>query len=353
MNIKLNVADRAKFINLTKQKSYNIEIASLFNNICLYNNEELMDYLKENESQLDNTFLFQTMLNLIDVDDIKMVRPYLERSFYKEDINKYLSNPYYQNVKPFCDKLHDVKLTTLKYEAYTFFPLDEIKIEEPYYREISVLGLFNKEYPYLALMDKQGIWMCVTPNEINTMQPYINKAKGEVITFGLGLGYFAYMASLKEDVKKVTIVEMDQKIIDIFTKNILPYFPNKEKITIIKSEATSFLNNHEMNKYDFIYFDLWHNPNDGLPLYMSLKKLEKKKSYYWLEESLLALLRRYMITLIEEQLKGFKEEEYTKINNDDDRIIAFLYQKTKDLKITSFEEINNLLTNDSLLALIK
>ena len=353
MDIKLSVEERKKFIELEKQKSYNIEIASLFNNLCLYQDDGLINYLKENKGNLDSTFLFQTILNIIDVEDVKMVRPYLEHSFTKEDINKYLSNPYYQTIRTFTDKENDVEFVTLKYEPYTFFPLDEIKIEEPNYREISYLGLFDKEYPYLALVDKEGIWMCVTPNEMNTMQPYIDKASGNVITFGLGLGYFAFMASLKPDVNKVTIVEMDQKIIDIFKRNILPLFPNKEKIEIIKSEATTFLKNNNLNQYDFIYYDLWHNPNDGLPLYIELKRLEQKTSYYWLEESMIALLRRYMITLIEEQLKGFKDEAYQNINNDDDKIISMLYFATKNKKITTFNEIKELLSDQSLLSLIK
>ena len=352
MNIKLSVEDRAKLQALLKQKSYNIEIASLFNNLCLYNDEYLMNYLKENEDDLDDTFLFQSVLNLIDVDDIKMVRPYLEHSFHVEDITRYLNNPYVKCIKPFEDHIQDVKLTTLKYEAFTFFPLDEIKLEDNY-REISSLGLFKKEYPYLALVDKEGIWMCITPNEINTMQPYIDKAKGHVITFGLGLGYFAFMASLKEEVSKVTIIEYDDKVIDIFKKHLLDHFPHKEKIEIIKSDAIKFVNNEEMSKYDFIYFDLWHNPNDGLPLYIELKKLEKKKSYYWLEESLIALIRRYMLTLIEEQLKGFKEEAYSTINNEDDKIISLLYYATKERKITTYKEVYELLSNDSLLSLIR
>ena len=353
MDIKLSVEERKKFIELEKQKSYNIEIASLFNNLCLYQDDNLIKYLKENKNSLDSTFLFQTILNIIDVEDVKMVRPYLERSFIKEDINKYLSNPYYQTIKSFEDNENDVKLVTLNYEPYTFFPLDEIKIEEPNYREISYLGLFEEEYPYLSLIDKEGIWMCITPNEMNTMQPYVNKAKGNVITFGLGLGYFAFMASLKPEVKKVTIVELDQQVIDIFKRNILPLFPQKEKIEIIKNEATTFLKNNNLKEYDFIYFDLWHNPNDGLPLYIELKKLEQKPSYYWLEESMIALLRRYMITLLEEQLKGFKDNAYQTITNDDDRIISFLYFATKNKKITTFKEIKELLSDQSLLSLIK
>lgn len=352
MNIKLSVSDRAKFQSLVKQKSYNIEIANLFNNLCLYNDDNLIDYLKENNDRLDNTFLFQTILNIIDVDDIKMVRPYLENSFILEDSDKFLSNPYYQTIKPFEDDESDVKLTTLKYEPYTFFPLDEIKVEDNY-REISYLGLFKKEYLYLALIDREGIWMCITPNEINTMQPYINKAKGNVITFGLGLGYFAFMAGNKKEVNKVTIIERDEKVITIFKKNLLPLFPHKEKIEIIKEDAINYIKNNDTNQYDFIYYDLWHNPNDGLPLYIKLKKLEVKQSYYWLEESILALLRRYMITLIEEQLKGFKESEYQDINNVDDEIISMLYFATKNRKITTYQEIFNLLSNKSLLSLIK
>ena len=50
----------------------------------------------------------------------------------------------------------------------------------------------------------------------------VERAKGKVLTFGLGLGYFAYMCSLKEEVESVTVVEKDKSVIKLFNEIILP-----------------------------------------------------------------------------------------------------------------------------------
>jgi AraC-like DNA-binding protein len=60
--------------------------------------------------------------------------------------------------------------------------------------------------------------MSITPNEIVTMREPVARASGRVLTLGLGLGYYAYMVHLKEDVTDVTVVEREQAVIDLFEK---------------------------------------------------------------------------------------------------------------------------------------
>ena len=83
--------------------------------------------------------------------------------------------------------------------------------------------------------------MAVKPSEIETMRAPIEEATGRVVTFGLGLGYFAYMVSEKPDVTSLDIVERSEEAIALFERHILPQFPNKEKIRIIRSDAFGFL----------------------------------------------------------------------------------------------------------------
>ena len=85
--------------------------------------------------------------------------------------------------------------------------------------------------------------MLITPNEINTMQPVIDNVSGNVVTFGLGLGYFAYMCSIKNNVNGITIVEKDKNVIELFEKYILPQFEYKDKIKIVNSDAFDFASN--------------------------------------------------------------------------------------------------------------
>lgn len=58
-----------------------------------------------------------------------------------------------------------------------------------------------------AVLENERIWMTITPNEIETMKEAVDKAFGNVLTFGLGLGYYAYMVSEKVNVESITVVE--------------------------------------------------------------------------------------------------------------------------------------------------
>ena len=81
--------------------------------------------------------------------------------------------------------------------------------------------------------------MELVPHEINSMEIDINKAKGNILVVGLGLGYFAYMTSNKKEVSSVTILEKDKDIIEIFNSCLLDEFENKSKIKIINDDADS------------------------------------------------------------------------------------------------------------------
>lgn len=41
-------------------------------------------------------------------------------------------------------------------------------------------------------------------------------------------------------------------------------------------------------KYDYVFVDIWHDPSDGVPLYLKFKALERKetKYSYWIEDTI-------------------------------------------------------------------
>jgi 16S rRNA G966 N2-methylase RsmD len=181
------------------------------------------------------------------------------------------------------------------------------------------------------------------------MKPYIARAKGNVLVLGLGMGYVPYMISLKEEVSSVTIIEKDKEIIELFKKALLPLFPNKHKIKIIEDDAIRYLNKKEAT-YDYIFADLWHNSEDGLSLFVQLKRINQNIDC-WLEVSLYQMLRRCMITLLEEQLDNMSEENYKYSRNYTDKIVNKYYQRTKNLHLDSEDKLNDLLSDESLLKL--
>ena len=136
-----------------------------------------------------------------------------------------------------------------------------------------------------AVLQNDREWMSITPNEINTMRSVIEEASGNVLTYGLGLGYFAYMCSIKPEVASVTVVEKDPSVIALFQKEILPQFKQKDKIRVIKADAFEYAAAVK-EEYDLTFADLWHDVQDGIPCYTELKKIERGKTRYWIEKTM-------------------------------------------------------------------
>lgn len=197
--------------------------------------------------------------------------------------------------------------------------------------------------------------MSITPHEIYTMKDDINKVSGNVLVLGLGLGYFLYMISLKEDVKKITVIEKDKNIINIFKSLLFSKF-NQEKIEIIEADAIDYLNENK-KQYDYVYCDLYHNQFDALPLYIKIKNVEKQYEkttfLYWIETSIIALIRRCVLSLLEEQYDNLKEDNYLKSENDIDKLINALYFRTKNIQINNEIQLKEFLSKENILNLIK
>lgn len=238
-------------------------------------------------------------LDLADNEDHKSfaygyIKPYL--SLLSPD--EYINNPYYQNIKFKKIKKNHWEITYLTYEPYELFVCNDLTVNSDY-QEFPNIGYFDQPFTYLAVLENNREWMTLTPNEIETMKMAINQAKGKVITFGLGLGYFAYMVSLKESVKKITIIEKDATVIELFVNNILPFFKYANKIEIINTDAFVYLQKQMSNdQFDFAFVDLWHDVSDGVELYLKVKKYEERynntKFMYWIEESIISYLRWYL-----------------------------------------------------------
>ncbi len=202
----------------------------------------------------------------------------------------YENNPYLKNIRIPTKKLGKWELCYKTYVPYQAFVFDDPKITRDG-KIIPQIGFFEKEFSYPAVLESGTEWMLITPNEINTMRAPISGAHGKVLTYGLGLGYFAYMVSEKESVSSVTIVERDKNAISLFRDIILPQMPRKDKINIICDDAFYFAETRLADSdFDFVFADIWHDPSDGVPAYKRLKATEKylpsADFSYWIEKTL-------------------------------------------------------------------
>ena len=146
------------------------------------------------------------------VEDREKIERYFRLSIEKVDADAFLRNPYLQTVRFPRKTRGRWKLDTMKYQPYELFVRDEL-LMMPDGREIPRLGYFDRETAYPAVLEDGREWMTVTPNEIATMEEAVRRANGHVVAMGLGLGYFAFRASEKPEVARVTVVERDPDVI--------------------------------------------------------------------------------------------------------------------------------------------
>ena len=360
-----------KFVNLKDYQNYletlldtnemNLSISDMLTALVgardITDKKEIESLVKSSHYQEKDIFMSRVAeyldFDLSFEDNEEIFEKYIADIIEPLDISKYLNNPYYQLFKDLKVKDKDYELVTDKYVPYELFAYQDMSTFEGTYIEKNSLGYFKDEYPFLALNKRDVTWMSVTPNEIETMEASINQVKGDVVVFGLGLGYFAFMASLKPEVKKITIIENDKNVISLFNKYIYPKFPHKEKIEIKCMDALEYINSQVSADYAFV--DLWHDPYDGLELFLKFKAIENKsncKFLYWLESSFYLLLRRCMLSLIAEQLEGYNDANYKISENVNDKIINKYYFTTKNLTISSRADLSNLLSDKTLIDLL-
>ena len=230
----------------------------------------------------------------LDIDKIPahniLYKQYFFNTVHMLDKSEYENDPYYKTVDFPKIKGKRWSFGKASYKPYEIFVCDDFK----YMSEggvIPQIGFFKESFTYPVVYENGREWMTVTPNEIKTMAPHVENAHGKVLTYGLGIGYYAFMVSSKENVSSVTVVEREDEIIEMFKKYLLPSFPFKDKINIIKSDAFEYAQKEAPKEnYDFIFTDIWHDPSDGVALYKKMKNCEKFSPNatfaYWIEPTI-------------------------------------------------------------------
>lgn len=305
MNIGLSSIDRQKVNKLGGILEMNNDVLGLLGRyltVCPdFVTRELMEGMTD-ECGIAVTKAYVSLLAAVcglDVEsnsrDRYMVTAYLHSGIRQLSPQEYRMNPYYRQIRIPEAHLGNWKLTVEKYKPYEAFVCDDIRLDEEF-REIPQIGFFDTEFSFPAVMENGREWMAIKPNEIETMRLPIARATGKVVAFGLGMGYYAFMVSEKPEVKKLTIVERDENVIALFREYILPQFPQKDKIDIVRQDAFEFVANHMAGSgYEHAFVDLWHDVSDGYPLYKRMKALEKNSPdtlfSYWIEDALLSHLR--------------------------------------------------------------
>ncbi|MBR4485619.1 MAG: hypothetical protein IKO97_10465, partial [Erysipelotrichaceae bacterium] len=246
-------------------------------------------------------FLLSAALGLdpsVNERDRRIEDEYLKRSVRLLNKRTFADDPYYSLIK--FPEVSEGRWSFARqsYAPYELIPYDDIEVLDDF-TEIPMVGFFDEEFVYPAVLENGNEWMMVTPEETGTIRAAIDAASGDVITFGLGLGYYPFMVSRKQNVRSVTVIETDGTVIDLFERYLLPQFPNREKIKVLNADGFAYARDiMPKEHFDHAFVDMWHDASDGLPMYIKMKRLESLNSdtsfLYWIERSILSRLRWFV-----------------------------------------------------------
>ena len=100
--------------------------------------------------------------------------------------------------------------------------------------------------------DKHEIVMSDSWMEQKTNIDIVKKAEGHVLIGGLGMGMIVLAMQDLERVESITVVEIDQELIDF----IVPNLNLSDKVTVVCCDIHLF---YPERKYDTIYCDIWND----------------------------------------------------------------------------------------------
>lgn len=228
--------------------------------------------------------------------DRALLRDYFQPMVRRLDAAAFAADPYYRRVRRVSAREGRWTLCEQRYKPYEAFVCGDLRRCEDG-RVLPRIGFFERDFPYLAVLEDGREWMLVTPNEMVTMRPALRAARGRVLAYGLGLGYFPFMAAEKPEVRSVTVVERDPAAIRLFREHILPQFPHPEKLRVVEDDAFRFAETRMgAGGYDLVFTDLWHDPGDGLALWQRMRALEPlspgSEFVYWIEDTLKCYISR-------------------------------------------------------------
>lgn len=101
------------------------------------------------------------------------------------------------------------------------------------------------------LKEGEKLWMSDSPSEISDMEQLSEWAKGHVFVAGLGLGLLVHTLALKDEVTKITVVEINQDVINL----VKPTLP--EKVTVVHQDFKLYLAMNDQTQFDYFILDVY------------------------------------------------------------------------------------------------
>lgn len=324
--------------------------------MIIKNTEEIKKYLKRIKHNLDQNYQNDFLDGYVDIKDEEKAKKELLNAGQQEfenknvslfiDANEWNNNPYVKNINFDCLKDSHFSYEKVLIEKGYLFNADAIMDDkDKELKDWLKLRALSKDIEALFLYQDNKEWMMAVPSESSTNDPYALKAKGNVVTFGLGIGYFTYMALLNKNVKSITVIEKSKEVIRLFN-TIKDQFINNDKIKIVNGDAFDYFNKDYLDNFDYIYVDIWRSSDDGRAI---IEKLLEQYNPplntcdFWIEKSCLNVIRTLIYLYYDEiinQKTNKTTKEYVSLMNK-----VRIYFDSLDIEANDVDTLKNLMYN--------
>ena len=111
------------------------------------------------------------------------------------------------------------------------------------------------------------------------------------------------------------------------------------------ADAFSYIEKNDLLKYSIIFVDTYHFTEDILNYlrFLKLLKTYRDKRFFWIENSLLSMLRRYMFICLS---SCFEKIDFSMYSKEEMMIIKTINSKLKDHVIENENDIHHLFEDD-------
>lgn len=106
-------------------------------------------------------------------------------------------------------------------------------------------------YIPILCTNSKSTWMSLTPNEVLTLRGQVRRSKGDVGIAGLGLGWTARRILERKQVKKLTVYEKNEHVIEYFGTRLKDEFG--DRLTLINCDAYEA----DWSQHDVSLWDIW------------------------------------------------------------------------------------------------
>jgi hypothetical protein len=158
-----------------------------------------------------------------------------------------------------------------------------------YYNGNHLIKLFNYNFKMMKNGDEPV--MDTSDFEVLTNKYFLDNATGDIMVFGLGMGFIIFPLLDDPSITSIKIVEYDQEVID-YVGNIIKYRDINNKVTIVLGDVKTYYQNNTNEFYDFIYIDYWGELNENAydemleypSLYSNFKKDDNSIIFSWCQD---------------------------------------------------------------------